>query len=445
MKSLLNYRALTFYLMLALLAFTLQANADSTVESVPPPLNQDTSASAEATVDRTPLVLTPTVVTVDPLSTLADGNNAFGLDLYHALAKLAGKDENLVFSPYSVSTALAMTWVGARNHTQTQMASVLRFTSDEKTIGSGFHHLRDGLEAAGKNGGFDLSIANSIWLQKEGPFLQPFLDELKNDFNSPPSLVDFTLPDPVRLQINQWVENKTNEKIKDLLAPGTLDPYTKIVLVNAVYFKANWLSSFEAKNTLELPFHFSRSDAAVPMMHQTAHFKIAQNDAAQVLEMPYQGNRISMVIILPTDWKLSSFEPTLTPELLTSWLADMKDHSVEVKLPKFKFSYGVTDLSPSLEKMGMADAFSKTADFSGMTKDSQLRISHVLHKAFVNVDEKGTEAAAATASVAVAFEAIKRKDTPIRFTADHPFLFLIRDNQTHSILFMGRVADPRAE
>jgi serpin B len=419
MKKLLTCGALCLYLTMALVAPTLQA--------------QTTPA------------LTPTAVTIDPLSILVDGNNAFGLDLYHALAKLAAKDENLVFSPYSISTALAMTWIGARNQTQTQMAGVLHFAGDEKAIGSSFHQLQDGLESAGKDGGFDLSLANSIWLQKEGQFLQPFLDELKNDFNAPPSLVDFTLPDPVRLQINQWVENKTNEKIKDLLAPGVLDPYTKIVLVNAVYFKANWSNLFKANDTAQLPFHFSRSDASVPMMQQTNHFKIAQNDAAQILELPYQDNRISMIVVLPTDWKLSSFEPTVTSELLTSWLTDMKEQLVAVKLPKFKFSYGVTDLSSSLSKMGMADAFSKEADFSGMSGGTKFCISHVLHKAFVNVDEKGTEAAAATAVAARAMVVREEKEVPIRFTADHPFLFLIRDNQTHSILFIGRVADPRAE
>ena len=384
------------------------------------------------------------------LQSLVDGNNAFGLDLYHHLGQSVTKDKNLVFSPYSVSTALAMTWSGAQNNTKTQMAQVLHLTDDPKTIGENFHQLRNGLEAAAKDGGFDLSIANSLWIQNDYHFLQPFLDGLNNDFNAPPNLVDFkTDSEAVGLQINQWVENKTQQKIKDLIPPHSLNPReTKMVLVNAVYFKADWLRAFKAENTKQKPFYFPRGDASVSMMQQEENFKFLETDEAQILELPYKGNRISMLVILPSEWAISAFEQKLTPDLINGWISQMKPQSVDVQLPKFKFTYGAVNLSTFLIDMGMTGAFDKdAADFSGMTslKEERLNIDQVMHKAFVNVDEKGTEAAAATGVVMVHMEAIMRPPKPVIFNANHPFLFLIRDNQTNSILFIGRIADPRME
>lgn len=399
----------------------------------------------------------PTAATSTPvasLESLAEGNNAFGMDLFHRLGQSVANDKNLVFSPYSISTALAMAWTGARNNTAAQMEQVLHLTGDQQTIGDGFHQMRDSLENAGKNGGFDLSIANSLWLQNDYPFLQPFLDGLKNDFNAPPNLVNFkTGVEAVRGQINQWVEDKTHQKIKDLIPSGALDPrVTRMVLVNAVYFKADWQNAFKPEVTQQLPFHYSADNSApVSMMAQQQYFQIAEDDRTQVLELPYKGNQFSMVVILPKDeMDLPALEQNLNLDTLNTWLSKMCSKEVQVKLPKFKFTYGTVYLNAFLSKMGITDAFNEqVADFSGMIAPEQehLHISQVVHKAFVNVDEKGTEAAAAT-SVIMAIPLcmpMNPRPLPIVFNADHPFLFLIRDNQTHSILFIGRVADPRAE
>ncbi len=403
--------------------------------------------------------------TIDPLVDIAEGNNAFGLELYHKLAKTVTNDKNLFMSPYSISTALVMTWVGARNDTESQMAQVLHIKGDRDTVGENFHQLQSSLELSAvktdvrkedavntnqqetSNSAplFDLKIANSLWLQEGTEYLQPFLDVLGNDFKAPPRKVNFSNTEPVRLQINQWVEEKTEQKIKDLIAPGILNDQTKMVLVNAIYFKANWLYPFDINQTLGVTFHLGDGNTIqVPMMHQKKRLMIAENEKFQVLELPYKGNRLSMVVILPRDSKdLIGWEKNLNSDLLNKCLSQMEPGMVRVCFPKFKFSFGSVDLTSQLSGMGMSDAFGTKADFSGMTGSKDLLISHVLHKAFINVDEKGTEAAAATASV-ISVTSMKFGKI-VYFNADHPFLFLIRDMETKSILFIGRVANPTLE
>lgn len=401
--------------------------------------------------------VTPTAQTTpsNPLQTLAEGNNTFGMDLFHQLGKSVPDGKNLVFSPYSISSALAMAWTGARKNTEAQMAQVLHFTGGRETIGQSFHQLRDGLEEAGKDGGFELGIANSLWLQKDFKLLQPFLDGLDHDFNAPPQLVDFQKePEPARLGINQWVEDKTKQKIKDLIPPGAFDKETFMVLVNAVYFKADWLNAFKPGDTKQLPFHFSAENSApISMMQQQKVFRIAEDDQAQVLELPYKGDQLSMDVILPKNAQgLPDVEQKLDSAGLKTWLSKMSNQTVDVKLPKFKMTFGTVQLNPFLEGMGMPEAFDKhLADFTGMAKidlrRERIYIQKVFHKAFVNVDEKGTEAAAATAVVVAHACSVYVPIEPkiILFNADHPFIFLIRDKQTNSILFIGRVADPRSE
>ncbi|MGH7739620.1 MAG: serpin family protein, partial [bacterium] len=302
----------------------------------------------------------------------------------------------------------------------------------------------------------DLSIANSLWAQNDFKFLQPFLDGLSNNFNAPPELLDFRkAAESARLQINQWVADKTDQKIKNLIAPGALDRESIMVLVNAVYFKADWLSAFKAEDTKELPFHLnSNVSAPVSMMQQQNHFRIFADNQEQVLELPYKGDQLSMVVVLPRKGQdLSALEQKLNMNVLDGWLLNMSEQIVNVKIPKFKFSFGTVELKPFLVDMGMGDAFNRgVADFSGMSKlapGEHIYIQKVLHKAFVNVDEKGTEAAAATAVIVGAHPCCMV--IPIipkiihLFNADHPFLFIVRDKKTNSILFIGKVADPRSE
>jgi serpin B len=427
---------------------TPQTTPAPTAPAIPAAITPDTSPVSS---DVSPAVIDNPELSPDNsdafLGALVDGNNAFGMDLFHRLGPTVAAGKNLVFSPYSIVTAMTMVWTGARNNTETQMAQALHFAGGRDTISGGFQSLQSSLNELGKENGFDFKVANSIWVQKDYKLLQPFLEGLKNDFDAPPNPVDFNNPATARLQINQWVEDKTNFKIKDLLGPGALDSQIiRMLLVNAVYFKADWLSAFKPADTQSLPFHTGADNASpVPMMQQQKDFMIAQDDTAQVLEMPYKGDELAMDVILPRAADgLPALEQKVSPDMLNTWFLKMSSQPVQVKLPKFKFTYGTVDLKPFLSDLGMAEAFdSVKGDFSGITGNKDFFIQFVMHKAFVSVDEKGTEAAAATAVGLSMASVAMSPPQPILFNADHPFLFLIRDKLTRNILFIGRVADPR--
>lgn len=407
------------------------------------------------------LVLTGTAAGADEPTTrkkteefVVEGNNKFALELY---AKLREQEGNLFFSPYSISTALAMTYAGAWGETEAQMAEVLHFpafvTGDKKApsllvpgrkaFRSAFGAIIKDLNTRGEKGGYELSVANALWCQKGYGFLKEFLELIKTNYGGGFNEVDFvTAAESVRQTINAWVEKETKDKIKELIKPGILNKFTRLVLTNAIYFKGNWARQFKEENTRDAPFTLiSGEKIDIPMMNQTAEFNYIEAEDFQVLELPYVNDELSMIILLPKEFDgLVSIEKTLTPENFSDWLAKLRKCKVIVSAPKFRMTWEF-ELAKVLKSMGMADAFSGTADFSGMNGKRDLFISAVIHKAYVDVNEEGTEAAAATA-VVMRLTSAKPEEIPV-FRADHPFLFLIRDNCSGSILFIGRVMNPK--
>ncbi|MCK4293245.1 MAG: serpin family protein [Planctomycetes bacterium] len=395
---------------------------------------------------------------------VVEGNNKFALALY---AKLRAQEGNLFFSPYSISTALAMTYAGARGKTAAQMAQTLRFPMEPyKTLDSNnqgrpfyqieekgmsvehlaaaFGELQKGLKADPKKKGYELSVANALWGQEGYEFLDEFLELVEANYDGRLGEVDFAgATETARKTINAWVEKKTKDKIKELLKPGVLNRLTRLVLTNAIYFKGNWDSQFKKAATQPAPFTLTDGKKVnVPMMNQTEKFKYAEAESFQALELPYVDNELSMVILLPKETDgLSELEKTFTAKNLSEWLKKLQKRKVIVSVPKFKMTSQFS-LAAVLKSMGMTDAFvPDAADFSGINGRKDLFISAVIHKAFVEVNEEGTEAAAAT-GVVIGVTSMPAR--PPVFRADHPFLFLIRDNRTDSILFVGRVMNPKA-
>lgn len=375
---------------------------------------------------------------------VASANNAFACDLYSKLKSSAG---NLFFSPYSISTCLGMVDLGARGNTATQMSGLLHLPPGDSLFHTASGALQKELNAAGKAGGFDLSVANALWGQQGHPFLPGFLDLVKQDYEANLNQVDFqTKSEPARMSINSWVSDRTAGRIKDLLAPGVLSASTRLVLVNAIYFKGKWLTPFKPEDTTNADFTTTMDKRhPVPFMHTTSRFNYAENDEMQLLEMRYAGNRLSMVVILPKkDDGLPNIENGLDEKKLSALLAPMSGPrgpvQVSVYLPKFKLT-GEFSLGKTLADLGMSDAFTSRADFSGMDGSRDLYLSAVVHKAYVDVNEEGTEAAAATGAAVSALAIMRPAPIPV-FRADHPFLFLIRDRESGSILFLGRVTNP---
>jgi serpin B len=367
---------------------------------------------------------------------LVAGNTQFALDLY---ARLRTQDGNLFLSPYSISTALAMTYAGARGETQRQMADVLHFTLGQEQLHPAFAALESSVKAAGDRPGCTIHVANSLWGQQGYGFLAEFLALNRKHYGAGFREVDFVnATEQARQTINTWVAQQTQQMIKELLQKGQLDPADVLVLTNAIYFKGDWVTRFDPQRTQDAPFQISATDqVVVPMMQQFGRFAFAAADELDLLELPYAGERLSMVLLLPKKVDgLAALEQSLSKENLDQWLGQLRQQPVRVGLPRFTLGSRF-DLTRTLAAMGMPDAFSGAADFSGMTGRQDLFIGLVVHEAKVEVNEEGTEAAAATAVK------MKRGAPPASFTADHPFLFLIRDKQTGTILFMGRVANPK--
>ena len=375
---------------------------------------------------------------------IVQANNKLATDLY---AKLSETKGNLFFSPYSVSTALAMTYAGAKNDTAAQMAATLNFPTEPAMSQQQFHRdfgaVIKNLNTQGKKGNYDLTIANALWGQTGYNFLDKFLELVKTNYDSRLNKVDFIKnTESARLTINKWVEDKTNDKIKNLIQKGVLNEATRLVLTNAIYFKGNWANQFKESKTKNEPFTLTtgkKIDAA--MMNRTGKFSYAKLDNLQILELPYVEDELSMIILLPEKTNaLAELEKNLTAENISTWLKQLRNREVIVSIPKFKME-SQFDLVPVLKSMGMKDAFTNKADFSGMNGKKDLAISAVVHKAYVDVNEEGTEAAAAT-GVAVSLTSAMPEPIPI-FRADRPFIFLIRDNDSGSILFLGRVMNPK--
>jgi serpin B len=369
-------------------------------------------------------------------------NNDFAFDLYRSLHL---EDGNLFYSPYSISLALAMTYAGARGETEKQMSATLHYVLPKDRLHPVFNMLDQSLKTSESDDpSFQLDVTNSLWGQDQFPFLPDFLTLIARNYGAGVRLVDFTSDanrEAARQTINDWVSQQTNKKIKELLPQGMLNDFTRLILVNAIYFKGEWQDPFES-GTSDAPFILpDGQQVKVPTMSRRAHAPYFQGDGYQAVGLPYKGGRAEMIIVMPDPGKFSEFEQTLDQKSFDRILAGLGNNDVKLYMPKFHFEYS-KDMKDSLAGMGMPAAFDPgQADFSGIydqkIEPNNLFISHIAHKAFVAVDEKGTEAAAATGAV------MEMASMPVMLRIDHPFIFVIRDRQTGSILFVGRVLDPR--
>ncbi len=375
---------------------------------------------------------------------VVNANNRFALELY-CLSKddSENDDSNLFFSPYSISTALAMTYEGAKGQTAEEMQSVFHFPKDAELRRNAISQIADEINKGDKE--YKLSTANALWAQKDFAFRKDYLEVVENYYGGVARNLDFKADtEGSRLTINGWVEDQTNDKIKDLIPAGVLNRGTRLVLTNAIYFKGEWVKTFDKSATKDRDFTISRfNKVPVPMMRQSGRdstFNYAETEDLQLLELPYAGDDISMLMILPKD-DLGSIEGSLTIQQLSEWRESLTEQRVDIFIPRFKFETK-TFMKKTLSKMGMPTAFSNSADFTGMEEESRenWKIDEVIHQAFVDVNEEGTEAAAATAIV---FGPTSMPPPVPVFMADHPFIFIIQQKETGNILFMGRVSDPR--
>jgi serpin B len=385
------------------------------------------------------------VVSPNDAASLSQGNSTFALNM---LQTLKDKPGNLFFSPYSISEALAMTYAGARGDTAGQMASAMQFLLSQDKLHPAFNNVDIALAARGQGAqgqdqkGFRLKVVNAIWGQNGYQFSSPYLDLLAGNYGAGMRIVDYKKAhEQARQTINQWVADQTENKIKDLLPPGSVDPLTRLVLTNAIYFNAAWAAQFDKAGTVNAPFSLlDGSQVSVPVMQQYAKpYNYAAGSNYQAIELPYDGRQLSMVVLLPAAGHYAQFESSLDYAGLTSILKQLKSAAVNLSMPKFKFETEL-DLKNNLLKLGIKDAFDPLkVDLSGMDGKKDLYISGVVHKAYVSVDEAGTEAAAATGViVGTTSMPMEIKD----FKMDRPFIFLIQDKPTGTILFLGRVTNP---
>lgn len=385
----------------------------------------------------------PAAASPEALRQLARSSNAFGFDLYQ---RLRGAGGNLIVSPASVTTALAMTWGGARGETAAEMKRVLHFTGTQGEVMAASGQLARSLQQASRP--LTLRIANQLFAERTYPLERPYAVAVQSAFGAPVESLDFRkAPEKARLHVNQWVEKKTEKRIRDLIPQGAVDDQTRLILVNAVYFLAKWGYPFESNQTRPAPFRLSAGESRqVPTMSQTLSFRTARRDGVTAVELPYQG-KMSMLVFVPDEiGGLPAFESSLEVETLEAFVAALKNEFVRLSIPKFELNPASSlRLSEELKALGMPLAFDRQkADFTGIAdppdRDDRLAVAEVFHKGFVRVDEEGTEAAAATAVMAV--RAGSAPAQPRLLAIDRPFLFLIRDDESGLVLFLGRVTDP---
>jgi serpin B len=378
------------------------------------------------------------------LNTLVEGNSTFALKLYQLLKN---QDGNLFYSPYSISEALAMTYGGSHAETEQQMSSAMQFLLGQDKLHSAFNYLDLELAKRGQGSkgtdekGFRLNVVNAIWGQKDFKFNADYLDLLAQNYGAGLRIADYIKsPEPSRQTINQWVSDQTEDKIKDLLPKGSINELTRLVLTNAIYFNAAWASQFEKEATVNGIFTLlNGNQVSISMMRQMKYFSYSEGDNYQAVQLPYDGNQLAMIILLPQIDQINTLESGLTGQEVSQIIQSLKGNEVDLTLPKFKIEAEFS-LNNALSQLGMPDAFDPNkADFSGMDGQEDLYITDVVHKAFVSVDEAGTEAAAATGVV------VGTTSMPVDvkvMNIDHPFIFLIHDIQTGTILFIGRVMNP---
>jgi serpin B len=373
-----------------------------------------------------------------PAGQVVQGNTQFALDLY---AQLRGEEGNIFLSPHSISTALAMTWAGARGETADQMADTLHFTLPQAQLHPAFGALEETILGAGDDpAGPEIHIANRLWGEQSMTFREPFLAVARDHYDGGFEALDFVgATEQARQTINDWVEDQTADRITELLQPPDLDSSVVMVLTNAIYFKGTWLTRFDERYSRDGEFFVSTSDpVTVPFMGVTEDLPYFANDDLHAIELPYEGERMSMVLLVPRERDgLPALEESLTATNLEGWLDGLSEKTVFVSMPRFKLEDRF-HLEETLPAMGMPLAFTAgQADFSGICgSPGSIWIDLVIHQTFIEVNEEGTEAAGATAVV------MKRGGGPPIIRADHPFLFLIRDRATGAILFLGRVSDP---
>ena len=394
------------------------------------------------------LLLEPCVSSADQTDSIIKANNEFAIDLY---SRYKSEEGNVFFSPFSISSAIAMTYEGARAETADQIKEVFHFPEDTNLLREAYLSLYNEINREDKK--YTLSTANALWAQKDYKFLDEYFSLVDKYYAGKVTNLDFiSKTEEARITINTWVEKKTNNRIKDLIPKGMLSPLSRLVLTNAVYFKGFWFKQFNKDNTKEEDFTISKdSTIKVQMMHLTdmaRNLRYAETDNLQILELPYEARELSMLILLPKEDDISSIEADLNIKNLLKYKKLLKPEKVELSLPRFKFETKYF-MAKDLVRMGITDAFTLgidfggKADFSGMTGDRLLNISEVIHQAFVEVNEEGTEAAAATAVVMKVGCAGPMPPPVIKvFKANHPFIFIIQQQNTGNILFIGRVNNP---
>lgn len=370
---------------------------------------------------------------------VARGNNRFAWLMYRHL-RAGEKNASLFFSPYSLSTAFGMVYAGAKGTTASQMSTVFAFPSSPDELAAGLQAMSSSLTSRATAGRYDFSVANALWVSRNLKLVSAFAGLMKTRYGGAFEEVDFSQPEPVRQRINDFVSDKTRQRIKDIVPPGVLSPATSLVLANAVYFKSAWLSRFDKKHTQDAPFREAGGKTStVPLMVQVRPFAYAHPKGLQVLAMPYANKDLSMVVLLPdADDGLPALEESLTAEKVDVLVDGLKVTKIRVQFPRFKLEKGFTMEKGMASALGMPAPFDASADFSGLS-ESRTCISQAIHKAFVEVGEEGTEASAATVIV-MTRDGSSHEPSPPLFRADHPFVFMIRDNRTGAILFLGRVA-----
>jgi len=370
---------------------------------------------------------------LDDLAILVRGNNEFAFDLYQALDKEGG---NLFFSPFSVSSTMAMVYAGARNNTAKQMAKVLHFELAQEDLHPAFSILKQRFDS---NSDFRLTIANSLWKQEGYPFRQKYLDTIANNYDTYLGQVNFIDDNDrelARLEINSWIKKATGNKINELIRENMLNYRTRLVLVNAIYFKATWDTIFHPSATHDEFKLLNGTTMSIPTMTRKAISRYLKTDKYQVIEILYKGQEMSMIIILPNEGQFEMVEGLLNNQFITDIISNLKETPMQLYLPKFQFETQI-ELKKSLADMGMTDATSNKADFSGVDGTLDLLLAHVMHKAIVSVDELGTEALAATAGWLD-----MKSDLNNTVMINRPFIFLIRDIKTNTFLFVGRFLEP---
>lgn len=385
------------------------------------------------------------IVFAQDVSSVVNANNQFAFDLY---SKYKSKDGNIFFSPYSISSAIAMTYEGARGKTADEIRSVFHFPKDDSLRRESFLKINDLINKKDKK--YTLHTANALWAQEDYKFLEDYFNLVDKYYGGKATNLDFiNETEKSRLIINSWVEEQTNNKIKNLIPLGILNSLTRLVLTNAIYFKGFWLKQFDKKDTKKEDFRVNPDNKIkIQMMRLTGEkFNYAETDKLQILELPYEGKELSMLILLPKEDDLKAVEESLNSEKLSEWKKLLRNEEVNVYLPGFKFETEYF-MAQDLNDMGMPTAFTLgidfggEADFSGMTGKKDLNIDEVIHKAFIEVNEEGTEAAAATAVITRCTASLVLRTKVFVFKADHPFIFLIHEMETGNILFMGRVSNP---